>query len=111
MCYVCGRAILGYEHFGAHCSLFDACWDEVAMVPQQPQEAIMIQIQLNEYPDAWRRLVTCMRCKQRCLRADDRNNHLRCWSCKVNQCLDCKTVIIGPVGAHFRPPSTCKQHS
>lgn len=112
MCYCCGKAIEGYEHFERKCNLFDPILEDRGYIyqRQQPMEAIMIQIQLDEYPDAWDRLVVCVRCKQRCLR-NDNNNHVRCWNCKVNYCCACKKIIVGSVGGHYLPPNPCKQHS
>ncbi|GFO18180.1 E3 ubiquitin-protein ligase rnf14 [Plakobranchus ocellatus] len=111
-CWVCGRAINGYNHFSAgSCPLFPGQVQAAVGVPvRMPNNAVIrMQAMLELNPDLQNNRCYCPMCKQQNLKSLDRNNHIKCWNCKTNFCFLCKQRISGVVSAHFVGP--CTQHS
>lgn len=110
MCYSCGSAIDGYEHFHgdtASCPLFPG----QQMVPVMAARRNMRMARAHA-----RRVVMgmdhgperrCPRCRARSGRMA-RNNHVVCWACRTAFCFLCSAIISGT--KHFIPPSRCQQH-
>ena len=73
-------------------------------------EALRINELMEQRNRVQLNLRACPRCRQRNLK-EARNNHMKCWSCKADFCYICVKLTGNPVSAHFKPPSTCQQHS
>ncbi|ELT95569.1 hypothetical protein CAPTEDRAFT_228754 [Capitella teleta] len=110
MCYRCGAAIRGYDHFQSSCELFDV--DNIPVrnriQPAINERLIGIQVELRVDPMAHERLVQCPRCRQRNMK-EARNNHMRCWACRANFCFLCKNIFV-KLQEHFIMGG-CPQHS
>lgn len=130
MCWICGKAISGYDHFSnsAPCNTFTT--DQVVdntdirqpvgygLNPEAPQRPVAVHINQGRIidnmiklnPELVKNTMVCVNCKQRNLR-ENNNNHIRCFNCKTSLCFDCKGKICGPIGKHFSGVNSCRQHS
>lgn len=75
---------------------------------QQIQEIEDAIIQGGE--GAEKNVIRCPRCRQRNLRGENKNNHMKCWNCRTNFCFLCAAVLMPPFTKHFTK-SLCKQHT
>ena len=114
-CYVCGDAIIGYEHFReGRCSLFDL---EAIEAWEQQMNANFVAAEARQR-DAYvagldARLTRCPGCRQQNYKLGN-NNHVRCWSCNQHFCYACRKVVRRgtETTAHYGAgPGKCRQHS
>ena len=114
-CYVCGEAIIGYEHFReGRCSLFDL---EAIEAWEQQMNANFVAAEARQR-DAYvagldARLTRCPGCRQQNYKLGN-NNHVRCWSCNQHFCYACRKVLRrgAETTAHYGAgPGKCRQHS
>uniref|UniRef100_A0A914V7B2 IBR domain-containing protein n=1 Tax=Plectus sambesii TaxID=2011161 RepID=A0A914V7B2_9BILA len=120
MCWLCGQLISGYDHFSTtNCTTFTIDQnDELYGIlrraerlnPAPPEEYVQMQQRLDENPELRQRTVRCPQCRQENLKREDRNNHIRCWSCRSSFCYRCRVRILPPITAHFAN-NRCPHHS
>ncbi|XP_052225373.1 E3 ubiquitin-protein ligase RNF14-like [Dreissena polymorpha] len=134
LCFACGEAIVGYQHFvdNTACSTFstDTMIDNAdmplgihylynyqapVMQANRPRERDMAESEGRRIKDRLAndpqlKAERCFACKQTNIK-ENRNNLIRCWSCKASFCCYCKCKIVGPVGRHFSGARACPQHS
>lgn len=103
-CYLCSKAIDGYEHFRQGCKLFSdeevQNW-EMQMNPRQ----VVGQIQAELY---FKRIYICPNCRQANAKTGN-NNHIFCWACQIHYCALCRKIVRRS-SQHFGPKG-CKQHT
>lgn len=106
-CYLCNKAIDGYDHFrDGTCELFPQevtrAWEE-RINPRQ----VLRQAQAELYvPHGQGEL--CPNCRQFNAKVGN-NNHLLCWACQVHYCYLCKKIVRR--GSQHYGPKGCKQHT
>lgn len=117
MCWSCGKDITkeSYGHFSSH----PACANIIAnedVLQRRYRNPTPVQIQEIEDAiilggeGAQKNLIRCPRCRQRNLRGENKNNHMKCWNCRTNFCFLCAEVLMPPFTKHFTK-SLCKQHT
>ncbi|XP_013407485.1 E3 ubiquitin-protein ligase RNF14 isoform X2 [Lingula anatina] len=115
MCFLCGKKIQGYDHFqDAKCELFAMEPLVIHRRQLQPRPrhegAVRVEAQLEEDPNAKNNLMKCLNCKQPNIR-QDKNNHIKCWCCKINMCFMCKKRFQETVTQHYTSSKPCQQHT
>jgi len=116
-CYICGKAITGYDHFNdsKSCSLWT--YIQTAIIPERPRHnvfyllivfdcvfnklyifkiskgQIAVERLLNLMPDQKRNAINCPTCAQKNLKMHN-NNHIKCWQCTTNFCFCCKKKLL-----------------
>ncbi|KAL6838853.1 hypothetical protein ACP4OV_031289 [Aristida adscensionis] len=92
LCFRCGRAISGYDHF-RDCELF--AMSDYIDSDVEPWERHMDEVQIAR----WRRVelspigstVRCPKCRQRNFKEDEK--YIFCWACRIHYCALCRMRV------------------
>eukprot|EP00899_Mesostigma_viride_P026402 jgi/Mesvir1/6947/Mv09097-RA.2 len=115
-CYLCGKQVDGYQHYGGECKLFDE--EEVRRWNQQMQGGPAGWGHADEDHGGmvwWRggdmghaAVKFCPNCRQPNFK-EGANNHIRCWACTRHFCAQCNSMVKN-TAKHYGK-GRCKQHS
>ncbi|GER43693.1 E3 ubiquitin-protein ligase RNF14 [Striga asiatica] len=103
-CYLCSKAISGYDHFrdGGSCELFPQ--EEIQRWNERMNVNVVAQFAAF-HPNVAH---PCPLCGQHNIKMGN-NNHIRCWACQSHYCYLCKKKVRRS-SEHFGPKG-CKQHT
>ncbi|CAL5025680.1 unnamed protein product [Urochloa decumbens] len=98
-CFVCGKAINGYEHFRGNCKLFaarDIAEWERQLAAMQPER----QMRIAARPIGG--TVRCPKCRAQYFKEDER--YIFCWACRARYCTLCRRKVNNKKSGHYGSP-------
>ncbi|CAL5015130.1 unnamed protein product [Urochloa decumbens] len=98
-CFVCGKAINGYEHFRGNCKLFaarDIAEWERQLAAMQPER----QMRIAARPIGG--TVRCPKCRAQNFKEDER--YIFCWACRARYCTLCRRKVNNKKSRHYGSP-------
>ncbi|TKW06273.1 hypothetical protein SEVIR_7G232100v4 [Setaria viridis] len=91
LCFRCGRAISGYDHFRNECVLFELCQYSDVTPFERHMEEVQIgrsaKVQLTPIGST----IRCPKCRQRNFKENE--EYIFCWACRIHYCSLCRMRV------------------
>nr|CAB3485610.1 unnamed protein product [Digitaria exilis] len=91
LCFRCGRAIDGYDHFWNECELFELRqYDDVTPFERHMEEVQIgrrVKVQLTPIGST----IRCPKCRQRNFKENE--EYIFCWACRIHYCSLCRIRV------------------